>query len=66
MPIKVLLADDSNIVRRAIRRVLAVRPEIQLIGEATDFAQTIQMTNDLKPEVAGSGLKDSSHVSIER
>ena len=51
MPIKVLLADDSSIVRRAIRRVLDTQPEIELVGEAADFAQAIQMTHDLTPDI---------------
>jgi DNA-binding NarL/FixJ family response regulator len=50
-PIKVLLADDSDVVRRAIRNLLEQYPKIELVGEAASFAQTIQMTNDLKPQV---------------
>lgn len=51
MPIKVLLVDDNDVVRRVIRGLLEQHPEIELVGEATGFAQTIQMTNDLKPHV---------------
>jgi DNA-binding NarL/FixJ family response regulator len=51
MRIRVFLADDSEITRRAIRRLLEARPEVELVGEAADFAQTIQMANDLKPQV---------------
>jgi two-component system response regulator DevR len=51
MPIRVLLADDSEIVRRAIRNLLRSQPEIELVGEAADFRQTIRMMNDLNPEV---------------
>lgn len=51
MAIRVLLADDSDVVRRAISRLLEQDPEIQLVGEAVDFTQTLQMTDDLKPEV---------------
>ena len=51
MPIKVLVADDSDIVRRAIRQLFSEHPEIELVGEATDFSQTIRMANDLKPQV---------------
>jgi chemotaxis response regulator CheB len=43
MPIRVLLADDAELIRRAIRRVLENHPEIQLVGEASDFAQAIEM-----------------------
>jgi len=51
MSIKVLLADDSEIVRRAIRLLLRSQSEIELVGEAADFRQTIQMLNELKPQV---------------
>jgi DNA-binding NarL/FixJ family response regulator len=51
MPIKVLLADDSDVIRRAIRRLLQEQSEIEVVGEATGLAQAIRMTNDLKPQV---------------
>jgi DNA-binding NarL/FixJ family response regulator len=51
MPVTVLLADDSDLLRGAIRRILADHPEICLLGEATDFAQTIRMVQELQPQV---------------
>jgi chemotaxis response regulator CheB len=51
MPIKVLLADDSDAMRSAIRRILDDEPRIVVVGEAATFAKTIQMIGDLKPEV---------------
>ena len=51
MSIRVLLADDSDIMRKAILGALAEDPRIQVIGEAHDFAQTIQLTASLKPDV---------------
>jgi len=51
MPIRVLLADDKEFVRQSIRRLLEAHPEIEIIGEAANFAQTIQIANDLKPQV---------------
>jgi DNA-binding NarL/FixJ family response regulator len=51
MPIKVLLADDSELVRRGIRDLLRSQPEIELVGEAADFRQTIRMMKELKPQV---------------
>lgn len=51
MPIKVLLADDSKIVCRAIRQLLADQTGIEIVGETSDFAQTVQMTGDLKPQI---------------
>jgi DNA-binding NarL/FixJ family response regulator len=51
MSIKILLADDSEIVRRGIRQLLSAETEIEIVGEAADFAQTIQTVSDVKPEV---------------
>lgn len=51
MTITVLLADDHEIVRKAIRRVLESESQIEIVGEAEDFAQTIKMTTDLKPQI---------------
>ena len=49
--VKVLLADDSEIVRRGIRQLLAAQIEIEIVGEAADFAQTIRMASELNPQV---------------
>ena len=51
MPIKVLVADHTDIVRRAIYLVLKDKSEIELVGQASDFAQTMQMTTELKPQI---------------
>ena len=51
MPIKALVADDSDIMRSAIRRALEEEPRIELVGEASSFAQTMQMIADTKPAV---------------
>jgi DNA-binding NarL/FixJ family response regulator len=51
MPIKVLLADDSDVMRAAIRRILEEETRIKIVGEAATFAKTVQMISDLKPEV---------------
>jgi two-component system, NarL family, response regulator NreC len=46
-----LLADDADFVRSAVRRLLEEEPKIQLLGEAGNFSQTLQMAADLKPNV---------------
>jgi len=51
MPITVLLAGDKDFERQAIRRLLQTHPEIAFVGEATDFPQATQMSNDLRPQV---------------
>ena len=61
MPITVLLADDTEVIRRAISSLLTPHPAVQIVGEASDFAQTIQMANDLKPQVIVMDLHMSKH-----
>jgi chemotaxis response regulator CheB len=48
---KVLIADDSEIMRKVIRRTLEEEREIDVVGEAETFAQTVRMIRDLKPDV---------------
>jgi chemotaxis response regulator CheB len=48
MPIKVLLADDSDVMRSAMRRILEEEPRIVVVGEAATFAKTIQMIGGFK------------------
>jgi two-component system, NarL family, response regulator NreC len=60
--IKLLLADDSTVIRRGICRLLAGESHIEVVGEATNFAQTIQLANNLKPRVVVMDL----HMPDER
>lgn len=49
--IPVLVADDSEVVRRGIRQVLSVQTGIVVVGETANFAQTIRMATELHPRV---------------
>jgi len=51
MPITLLLADDANSIRSAIRHILETEPAIELIGEALNFPQALEMCAELKPTV---------------
>jgi DNA-binding NarL/FixJ family response regulator len=57
-----LLADDSEIIRKAVKRLLESESAIEIIGEATNFAETIQKASDLKPDVLLLDL----HMSDDR
>ena len=63
-PIKILIADDSEIVRRGIRQLLSAQPEIAIFGEANNFAQVIQMASDLEPHVVVLDLHMPDENSI--
>src|ERR1700674_3173430 len=51
MPIKGLMADDNYAMRSAIRRTLEEEPRIEIVAEASTFAETIQKISDFKPAV---------------
>lgn len=51
MPISVLIADDTALMREAIARLLSREPNIELVGEAINFAQTLRLTTALKPDL---------------
>ncbi len=51
MRYKVLLCDDSEIFRGAIRRFLQEQQLVDLIGESSDFAESVRMVSDLRPDV---------------
>lgn len=51
MPIRVLLADDTDIIRLAILKVLSEEPSLELVGEGASFADAVQLTAMLKPDV---------------
>lgn len=49
--IKVLLVDDSAIVRKSIKSTLDKQSEIQVIGECIDGKEVIPFLQHIKPDV---------------
>jgi DNA-binding NarL/FixJ family response regulator len=49
--IRVLLADDQALVRSGFQMILASQPDIEVVGEAEDGRQAIDLTNRLAPHV---------------
>ena len=50
--IRVLLADDHNLIRGGLRLVVEQQPDLVVVGEAGDGRQAISLANSLKPDVA--------------
>jgi DNA-binding NarL/FixJ family response regulator len=50
-PIRILIADDSDSVRRAIGLLLAVEPRICLCGEAATYADLVKKVIEADPQV---------------
>jgi DNA-binding NarL/FixJ family response regulator len=49
--ITVLLVDDHSLVRRGFRRILEDEPDMEVVGEAGDGENAIQLARELTPQV---------------
>lgn len=50
-PVRVLIADDSAFVRRAVARMLSGMPEIEVVGNAASGEEAIRLATELHPDV---------------
>ena len=49
--IRVVLADDHPIVRGGVKNMLIENEDIEVVGEASDGAEAVEMVRDLAPDV---------------
>jgi len=49
--IKVLIVDDSALMRRALKEIIMTDPSLEVVGTARDGQDAIEKVNELKPDV---------------
>src|SRR5215212_6646749 len=57
MSIRVVVAEDSYLVREAVTRVLEDAPDIELVGMAADAATLVASINEKDPEVVITDIR---------
>jgi NarL family two-component system response regulator LiaR len=51
VPVRVLIVDDHSVVRQGLRMFLKLDAELEVVGEAANGAEAIQMARALTPDV---------------
>jgi DNA-binding NarL/FixJ family response regulator len=51
-PLRILIADDHEFIRRGIRAVLEKQPNCEIVGEAADGREAVQLAATSLPDIA--------------
>src|SRR3712207_8351240 len=51
MTVRLLITDDHDVVRQGLRFYLRRDPEIEIVGEAADGEEALEMARELAPDV---------------
>lgn len=67
-PIRIALVDDHSLVRDGIRALLGVRPSFDVVGEAENGAQALDLCGRVSPDIllVDIGLKDMNGLELTR
>ena len=56
-PLRLLVADDQAIIRRGLALMLDAEPDIQVVGQAADGQEALEMAEALRPDVVVMDLQ---------
>jgi two-component system, NarL family, response regulator NreC len=51
MPVSILIADDHEIFRQGLQMLLSAQPDFEVVAQAADGLETIEMAEKLHPDV---------------
>lgn len=63
--IRIIIVDDHNVMRAALAEHLSRLPEMEIVGEITDFKGILRAANDLHPDIILLDAQCVGHKIIE-
>ncbi|MBK7918570.1 MAG: response regulator transcription factor [Chloroflexi bacterium] len=64
MAIRVLLADDHTLLRAGLRGMLKKQSCLEVVGEASDGEEVLQLANKFHPDVVVMDMNISDHSGV--
>lgn len=65
MSIRVVIADDQELVRKGFRMILEAEPDISVEGEATDGSEAVETARRLRPDVVLMDIRMPTMDGVE-
>ena len=66
--VRILVVDDFELFRRLVVELLGIRPELQVVGEASDGLEAIKKAGELRPDLIllDIGLPSLNGIKVAR
>lgn len=68
MTIQILIADDQGLLRAGLRALLSAEPDLEVVGEANDGQEALDLASALQPEIIllDISLPDLDGIEVTR